>query len=90
MLTLHYKAARGLLAKDFIIFNHSQVTRATPELLPSSSNFHTTPSREHSASTDLTCIGYLYSAGLQWHLDSNSRHSGREFVTKTTRLPKEF
>ncbi|GFW06441.1 hypothetical protein TNCV_2187751 [Trichonephila clavipes] len=34
---------RGLLATDLIILNHGQVTRMTPELAPSSPNFHTTP-----------------------------------------------
>ncbi|GFU41944.1 tryptase beta-2 [Trichonephila clavipes] len=34
---------RGLLATDHVILNHGQVTWTTPELAPSSPNYHTTP-----------------------------------------------
>ncbi|GFW29763.1 hypothetical protein TNCV_3936301 [Trichonephila clavipes] len=34
MLTSHYKAPRRLLVTDFVILNHGQVTRSTPELSP--------------------------------------------------------
>ncbi|GFX35592.1 hypothetical protein TNCV_103981 [Trichonephila clavipes] len=36
------KAARGLLATDHVILNHGQVTWTTPELAPTSPNYHTT------------------------------------------------
>ncbi|GFU13319.1 hypothetical protein TNCV_3843231 [Trichonephila clavipes] len=36
-------ATRGLLATDHVILNHGQVTWTTPELLPPSPNYHTTP-----------------------------------------------
>ncbi|GFW93978.1 hypothetical protein TNCV_4812961 [Trichonephila clavipes] len=36
-------ATRGLLVTDLTILNHGQVTRTTPELASSSSNYHTTP-----------------------------------------------
>ncbi|GFT11956.1 hypothetical protein TNCV_725641 [Trichonephila clavipes] len=35
-----------LLVTDFVILNHGQVTRTTPELTASSPNFHTTPTGE--------------------------------------------
>ncbi|GFU30575.1 transposable element Tcb1 transposase [Trichonephila clavipes] len=34
---------RGLLSTDHVILNHGQVTWTTPELAPSSPNYHTTP-----------------------------------------------
>ncbi|GFW33087.1 uncharacterized protein TNCV_2110171 [Trichonephila clavipes] len=34
---------RGLLATDHVILNHGQVTWTTPELAPSSPNYHTIP-----------------------------------------------
>ncbi|GFT13964.1 hypothetical protein TNCV_2615961 [Trichonephila clavipes] len=37
------QATRGLLATDHVILNHGQVTWTTPELAPSSPNYHTTP-----------------------------------------------
>ncbi|GFX50450.1 hypothetical protein TNCV_770221 [Trichonephila clavipes] len=36
-------ATRGLLATDYVILNHGQVTWTTPELAPPSPNYHTTP-----------------------------------------------
>ncbi|GFT11138.1 hypothetical protein TNCV_1084861 [Trichonephila clavipes] len=36
-------ATRGLLATDHVILSHGQVTWTTPELAPSSPNYHTTP-----------------------------------------------
>ncbi|GFT51213.1 hypothetical protein TNCV_5036481 [Trichonephila clavipes] len=38
-----FRAARGLLAMDHVILNHGQVTWTTPELAPTSPNYHTTP-----------------------------------------------
>ncbi|GFW36617.1 hypothetical protein TNCV_1956171 [Trichonephila clavipes] len=43
ILTLHCSATRGLLATDHVILNHGQVTWTTPNLEPSSPNYHTTP-----------------------------------------------
>ncbi|GFV57609.1 transposable element Tc3 transposase [Trichonephila clavipes] len=37
------RTTRGLLATNHVILNHGQVTWTTPELAPSSPNFHTTP-----------------------------------------------
>ncbi|GFU26024.1 uncharacterized protein TNCV_5105091 [Trichonephila clavipes] len=34
VLTSHCSAARGLLATDHVVLNHSQVTWTTPELTP--------------------------------------------------------
>ncbi|GFS97288.1 hypothetical protein TNCV_1824541 [Trichonephila clavipes] len=39
-------------------------------------------------SRDLTWIGHLNMAGLQWHQGSNPRHSGSKFVTITTLLAR--
>ncbi|GFV28450.1 hypothetical protein TNCV_3984011 [Trichonephila clavipes] len=36
-------STRGLLATAHVILNHGQVTWTTPELAPSSPNYHTTP-----------------------------------------------
>ncbi|GFX93592.1 hypothetical protein TNCV_1587691 [Trichonephila clavipes] len=37
------RTARGLLATDLVILNHGQVTWTTPELAPTSPNYHTSP-----------------------------------------------
>ncbi|GFW69529.1 hypothetical protein TNCV_488751 [Trichonephila clavipes] len=37
------RARRGLLATDYVILNHGQVTWTAPELAPPSPNYHTTP-----------------------------------------------
>ncbi|GFY00548.1 hypothetical protein TNCV_2139451 [Trichonephila clavipes] len=42
-LTFLPPATRGLLATDHVILNHGQVTWTTPELVPPSPNYHTTP-----------------------------------------------
>ncbi|GFW44635.1 hypothetical protein TNCV_4481801 [Trichonephila clavipes] len=38
-----YSATFWLLVTDFVVFNHSQVTRMTPDLTPLSPKFHSTP-----------------------------------------------
>ncbi|GFV11772.1 hypothetical protein TNCV_977611 [Trichonephila clavipes] len=40
---LTHLPTRGLLVTDHVILNHGQVTWTTPELAPSSPNYHTTP-----------------------------------------------
>ncbi|GFT25149.1 hypothetical protein TNCV_180381 [Trichonephila clavipes] len=57
----------------------------------------TTPKLPHHANEktlrliNLTCIApSLHTSGLQWRKDSSPRHSDHEFVTVTTRLPREF
>ncbi|GFX87416.1 hypothetical protein TNCV_3369851 [Trichonephila clavipes] len=72
----YYSATRGLLATNLIILSLCQVMRMTSELAPSSPNYHIT----HSASTDLTCIGPLYMAGLQ-------RYKAQTHDTLATSLP---
>ncbi|GFT98033.1 uncharacterized protein TNCV_3125961 [Trichonephila clavipes] len=39
---VYYEATRGLLWTDHVILDHGQVTWATPELAPTSPNYHTT------------------------------------------------
>ncbi|GFV13867.1 hypothetical protein TNCV_523461 [Trichonephila clavipes] len=51
----HYLAIRGLLATNYGILNHGQVTWMTPELTPPSPNYHTN-GRTFEISTDFTCI----------------------------------
>ncbi|GBM53709.1 hypothetical protein AVEN_56407-1 [Araneus ventricosus] len=41
--------------------------RTTPELVPPSPNFRTTPVRGHLAHTDLTCTTPAYTAVLRWN-----------------------
>ncbi|GFV22648.1 hypothetical protein TNCV_2078381 [Trichonephila clavipes] len=43
ILMSNYKAARRLLVTDLVILDHGQMTRRTPELVPTSLNFLTTP-----------------------------------------------
>ncbi|GFV33661.1 hypothetical protein TNCV_4567761 [Trichonephila clavipes] len=38
---------RGLLVTDLVLLNHGQGSRTTPELVPPSPNFHTTPTGRH-------------------------------------------
>ncbi|GFW50557.1 hypothetical protein TNCV_2888601 [Trichonephila clavipes] len=42
-LALCRGATRGLLVTDLVILNHDQVTNTTPDLAPTSPNYHTTP-----------------------------------------------
>ncbi|GBO28001.1 hypothetical protein AVEN_125712-1 [Araneus ventricosus] len=52
-LTSHFEATRGT---DIVILNRDQMKRMTPELAPSSPNFHATPTTGCLATTyDLTC-----------------------------------
>ncbi|GFV80897.1 acetylcholinesterase [Trichonephila clavipes] len=46
-------ATRGLLATDHVILNHGQVTWTTPELAPTSPNYHTTPTRGRFSSRQI-------------------------------------
>ncbi|GFU55699.1 uncharacterized protein TNCV_1650031 [Trichonephila clavipes] len=48
-VTLGAEATRGLLATDHVILNHGQVTWTTPELAPTSPNYHITPREDVSA-----------------------------------------
>ncbi|GFV75856.1 hypothetical protein TNCV_1454531 [Trichonephila clavipes] len=61
---VYYEATRGLLWTDHVILDHGQVTWATPELAPTSPNYHTTPhhtnGRTFQLSIDLECIAALH------------------------------
>ncbi|GFY25458.1 hypothetical protein TNCV_2485781 [Trichonephila clavipes] len=59
MLKSYYKATPELLAKDFVILNHGQIT-TTFELEMHSPNYLTTPTGRLSSSTDLKCIAPLH------------------------------
>ncbi|GFS53644.1 hypothetical protein TNCV_730691 [Trichonephila clavipes] len=72
------------------ILSFDKVARTTSVLAPPSPNFHFTPTGGQGASTDLTCITLLYTAGIQWSMNSNLRHSVSEFVTITTWLAAAF
>ncbi|GFU92752.1 hypothetical protein TNCV_2892611 [Trichonephila clavipes] len=41
--TSYHKNVRGLVMIDLGPLNHSQMTKVTPAMAPSSSNFHNTP-----------------------------------------------
>ncbi|GFT98998.1 hypothetical protein TNCV_3793801 [Trichonephila clavipes] len=64
------KATRGLLATDHVILKPGQVTWMTPELAPTSPNYHIN-GRKFQLSTDLTCIAALHGRSLEV-LRSNS------------------
>ncbi|GBM17578.1 hypothetical protein AVEN_80881-1 [Araneus ventricosus] len=50
------KQHEGYFGTDFVILNHSQMTRTTPELAPPSPNFHATPMGGRLATMyDLAC-----------------------------------
>ncbi|GFX62028.1 hypothetical protein TNCV_3741961 [Trichonephila clavipes] len=60
------KTTRGLLWTDHVILDHGQVTWATPELAPTSPNYHTTPhqpGRTFQLSIDLECIAAALHGG---------------------------
>ncbi|GFW40840.1 hypothetical protein TNCV_4368881 [Trichonephila clavipes] len=57
------RTARGRLETEHVILNHGQVTWTTPELAPSSPNYHTS-GRSFQLSTDLTCIAALHGGSL--------------------------
>ncbi|GFU36953.1 hypothetical protein TNCV_2671111 [Trichonephila clavipes] len=48
-----------LLATDLSILNHGQVTRTTPELAPSSPNFHTTQTGGLQATTGVSLTNWF-------------------------------
>ncbi|GFW81364.1 hypothetical protein TNCV_377121 [Trichonephila clavipes] len=73
-INLGVQAVRGRLVTD-----QGQVTRTTPELAPTSPNFHTTP-RGRCLSVDIINAHLLQRYMAQNH-DSQS-------VTLTTRLPR--
>ncbi|GFV00328.1 transposable element Tc1 transposase [Trichonephila clavipes] len=50
ILTSHCSATRGLLTTDLVSLNHGQVMKTTPELVPTSPNYHTTPTEERLSS----------------------------------------
>ncbi|GFX80286.1 hypothetical protein TNCV_2643021 [Trichonephila clavipes] len=47
------RATRELLATDHAILSHGQVTWTTPELAPSSPNYHTPPTRGRFSSRQI-------------------------------------
>ncbi|GFX66993.1 hypothetical protein TNCV_4181181 [Trichonephila clavipes] len=52
---------------DLVILMHGQLTRATPELIPPSPNYHTTPTRGHFSSRYIYRASLPCTAGLLWH-----------------------
>ncbi|GFU16464.1 hypothetical protein TNCV_836391 [Trichonephila clavipes] len=78
---MHYKAARGLLTMDFLIFSLGQGTRTTPKLAHSP-NYDTTPMGGLGASTDHQL---LYMVDLQVN-DLELMTCSLELVTITTML----
>ncbi|GFS81684.1 hypothetical protein TNCV_2706381 [Trichonephila clavipes] len=46
-------AIQGLLATDLVVLSRGQVTKTTPELAPTSPNYHITPMREHLSSRQI-------------------------------------
>ncbi|GFW18303.1 hypothetical protein TNCV_4008421 [Trichonephila clavipes] len=73
------KSRTKAIATDLLILKLGQVTRTTPEVAASSPKLPPPPTLGLCASTDLTYIGTLYTADLQWHQDSNPRHAAYEF-----------
>ncbi|GFU97350.1 hypothetical protein TNCV_3889651 [Trichonephila clavipes] len=71
-------STRGLLVMDHVILKNGQMTRATPELAPSSPNYHTNE-RTFQLSIDLTCIAALH-GGSFVALGSNSRHANHDSI----------
>ncbi|GFU59602.1 hypothetical protein TNCV_3185731 [Trichonephila clavipes] len=66
-----YSAIRGDLATDLVSLKHDQVTRTTSELVPSLLTSTPHQQEKFSALTYLTCIGPLYTAGVQWNFARN-------------------
>ncbi|GFS59136.1 hypothetical protein TNCV_70131 [Trichonephila clavipes] len=56
---MQLNTTRGFLTTDFVILNHGQVTRTTPELAPRSPNYHTTPTGGR--------VSLPYTKGIQRH-----------------------
>ncbi|GFY23066.1 hypothetical protein TNCV_3763061 [Trichonephila clavipes] len=57
-------ATRGLSATEHVILNLGQVTWTSPELAPSSPNYHTTSTGGRFISTDIECISALHGGSL--------------------------
>ncbi|GFV42235.1 DUF4817 domain-containing protein [Trichonephila clavipes] len=73
---------------DLVFLIHGKVTRTTPELSPTSPNFHTIPMGGSLSSERFNVYHPLYTAGLQrYSFSSNSLHVGRETITLTTIRP---
>ncbi|GFV43781.1 hypothetical protein TNCV_4609391 [Trichonephila clavipes] len=73
-LTSHCSATR---ATDLVILIHAQVTRTTPELAPSSPNFHSTPTG-----------GYLSLDRFNVHRSSTRRVFSGTWIKLMTRRPR--
>ncbi|GFY08978.1 hypothetical protein TNCV_4661691 [Trichonephila clavipes] len=57
----------------------------TPELAPSSPNYHTTPTGGRLSSRQIQRASLPYTKGLQWYW-ARTHHTSHESVTLTTRL----
>ncbi|GFY28902.1 hypothetical protein TNCV_4720331 [Trichonephila clavipes] len=56
--TSHCSATGGLFTSDFVILNHGQVTRTTPELAPQPRPTTTPPHWNYSSSAFLSSHGF--------------------------------
>ncbi|GFW54835.1 hypothetical protein TNCV_2654751 [Trichonephila clavipes] len=63
--TSPYSVTQGLWVTDLVILNYDQVTRTTPELVPPSPNFHTTPMEGRLNSDRFNVHQLLCTAGLE-------------------------
>ncbi|GFX45051.1 hypothetical protein TNCV_3431001 [Trichonephila clavipes] len=72
---------QGLLVTDLVILNHGQVTWTTPEMTPSSPNFHTTPTKGRLSLDIFNVHRSPLNGGSSEILGSNSLHTGYESVT---------
>ncbi|GFV67558.1 hypothetical protein TNCV_4622381 [Trichonephila clavipes] len=72
-------ATRGLLVTGHVTLNYGQVTWTTPELAPSSPNYHTNW-RTFELSTDLTCNAALHGG------PNYSRNDIMEFVQRSKNM----
>ncbi|GFS60426.1 hypothetical protein TNCV_946831 [Trichonephila clavipes] len=62
---------------DHVILNYDQVTRTTPEVVPPSPIYHTTPTEGHLRSRQIELASLPYMAGLQ-------RYQARAHYTPAT------
>ncbi|GFT24703.1 hypothetical protein TNCV_2856331 [Trichonephila clavipes] len=76
------------MATDLVISNHGQVTKMTPELLPPSSTFDTTPKGERLNLDRFNVHRPPLHGEYLAELSSDSRHTIHESMTWTIRLSR--